>query len=227
MVQQSFWEGESLIFLEILVEGGADVPTIQEVLERRFNLVADQHFRIHPHQGKGQLPANPMSRPDSKRRGLLDQLPAKLRGYAHLPKGYCVIVVLDADDDECKELKTRLVDLYHNTAPRPACILFRLAIEEIESWFLADEEAILRAYSNARVKKIPNEPPDSVIGAWECLAEVLGRNPNECTGSDKREWGKKIAPHLNLDDPKSPSLRALINGIKTLLEHHPGIKSAN
>jgi hypothetical protein len=83
------------MFLEILVEGGADVPTLQEILQRRFNLVENTHFRIHPHKGKGKLPQKPHAHP--QRRGLLDQLPAKLRGYSHLPPGYCVVVLVDAD----------------------------------------------------------------------------------------------------------------------------------
>ncbi len=29
------------MFMEVLVEGGADVPTVREILERRFNLKED------------------------------------------------------------------------------------------------------------------------------------------------------------------------------------------
>ena|GEM_PF-2438897 len=36
--------------MEILVEGGADVPIVREILQRHFNLVENRHFRIHPHQ---------------------------------------------------------------------------------------------------------------------------------------------------------------------------------
>lgn len=69
------------MFLEILLEGASDVPTVKEILTRRFNLAEGEHFRIHPHKGKGKLPLNSLARPDVKHRGLLDQLPAKLRGY--------------------------------------------------------------------------------------------------------------------------------------------------
>lgn len=204
-----------MIFFEILLEGTSDVPVVKEIVTRRFLLKEDIHFRIHPHRGKGTLPQNPLAKPDPKCRGLLDQLPAKLRGYSYLPDGYCVIVLVDADSTDCKELKKSLVDLYEKLDKRPGCVLFRIAVEEIESWFLADSNAVQSAYPRSKTSRIP---PDSIIGAWERLAEVLGLNPQDCDGGDKYEWSASISPHLNLDQPKSPSLKAFINGIKRLVE---------
>jgi len=201
------------MFLEVLVEGGADVPVVQEVLQRKFHLVESESFRIHPHKGKGSLPQNPLARPDPRHRGLLDQLPAKLRGYAHLPAGYCVIVLVDADNMDCVQLKRALVSLYNGLDRKPGCVLFRIAVEETESWFLADGSAIKAGYPRARLQKLPATPPDSVIGAWERLAEVIGLRPSDCDGADKHEWAIAISPHLDFDDPKSPSLRAFINGV--------------
>ena len=207
-----------MIFFEILLEGTSDVPVVKEILTRRFLLKDGIHFRIHPHRGKGTLPRNPLARPDPKCRGLLDQLPAKLRGYSYLPDGYCVIVLVDADSTDCKELKKSLVDLYGKLDKRPGCVLFRIAVEEIESWFLADSNAVRSAYPRAGINKLSKISPDSIIGAWERLAEVLGFNPQNCGGGDKREWSAKMSPHLNLDQPKSPSMNAFINGVKRLVE---------
>jgi len=198
------------MFLEILVEGSTDVPTIREVLLR--------HFRIHPHKGKGKLPQKPSAHP--KRRGLLDQLPAKLRAYSHLPSGYCVVVLVDADNDDCKELKQSLVELYQTLGKykRPVCVLFRIAVEETESWFLADKNAIRAAFPHANLNRLPKKKsPDSIVGAWEKLAEVLGKNPTECDGKDKFEWAAAISPHLDLEQPKSPSLKAFVEGVARLL----------
>lgn len=205
-----------MIFLEVLLEGQADVPAIRDILTRRFRLAEDQQFRIHPHRGKGQLPANPLSRPDPFRRGLLDQLAAKLQGYHYLPRGYCVVVLIDADRDDCRDLKRALVKLYTSLPKRPQCVLFRIAVEETESWFLADANAIRVAYPRARLARLPE--PDEVVGAWERLAEVLGKRPDDCDGSDKREWAEQIAPLLDLQNPRSPSLQAFIEGIEGLLQ---------
>ena len=208
-------------FLEILVEGKSDVPIVAEILRRKFNLRVNDHFRIHPHQGKGTLPASSLARPELKHRGLLDQLPAKLRGYAKsLPSDYGVVVLLDADDDDCTALKARLVDLHQSLDLKPAIVLFRIAVEEVESWYLADADAIKSAYPHAKLAKLPDSPPDIVIGAWEHLAAVLGRKGESCTGADKFEWAEKIAPHLDLDHPQSPSLRMFIEG---LARHVPDV----
>lgn len=208
-----------MIFLEVLLEGESDVPAVRNILERRFNLTENEHFRIHPHRGKGSLPTNPLAQPDPVRRGLLDQLPAKLRGYHYLPEGYCVVVLVDADRDDCHELKESLVNVYHALPRRPQCVLFRIAVEETESWFLADADAIRSAYQHARVNRLPNQP-DAVVGAWEKLADVLNKRPDDCDGSDKFEWATQITPHLNLIDPLSPSLRAFVSGIDRLIQTH-------
>lgn len=205
-----------MTFFEILLEGSSDVPAVKEILTRRFNLVENVHFRIHPHRGKGKLPQNPLSKPDPKHRGLLDQLSAKLRGYSYLSEGCCVIVLCDADSTDCRELKRSLVELYQQLDRRPRCILFRIAVEETESWFLADTSAIRAAYPRAKVNRISN-PPDSVIGAWERLSEVLGRKPQDCDGGDKLEWASKISPHLELNEPLSPSLKAFVAGVERLV----------
>lgn len=208
------------MILEVLVEGGADVPVVREVLARRFGLTEEVDFRIHPHRGKGRLPDDPSRRPAPEHRGLLDQLPAKLRGYArtHAYADMVIVVVIDADDEDCRELKRRIVELYNAVTPRPPRLLVRIAVEETESWFLADPPAVRAAYPKARTARLAAFTPDEVCGAWERLAEAIGRDPNKCTGADKYEWADAIAPHLDLAEPASPSLRALIEGVARTIE---------
>lgn len=80
---------------------------------------------------------------------MLDQLPAKLRGFAELPGTYCVVVPVDADNDNCLELKSKLVNLYESIDPRPSYVLFRIADEETESWLLP-----LLVQSNKHMQKL-------------------------------------------------------------------------
>ena len=205
------------MYFEVLVEGGADVPAVKEILERKFGLNDGDDFRVHPHKGKGNLPNNPLAQPDIKHRGLLDQLPAKLRGMAWMNEDYCIVVLVDADDENCIELKDKLVELYESLDKKPVNALFRIAVEETESWFLADADAVRKAFPTADVARLRGIVPDSVVGAWECLAQSLGKKPNQCRGSDKYEWAKMISPHLNLDVPRSPSLAAFITGVERFL----------
>jgi hypothetical protein len=203
------------MFFEVLVEGGADVPALKAVLERRFALTENRDFRIHPHRGKGRLPANPLARPAPAHQGLLDQLPAKLRGYGRsLGPDCCVLVVVDADDDDCRELKQSLVEMIESLPVRPPCVLFRIAVEETESWFVADVAAVEAAYPGANTRDLARIVPDSVIGAWEALGRAIG----EQGVPDKRRWAERISLHLTLDPPCSPSLGALIDGVQRILE---------
>lgn len=204
-------------FLEILVEGTSDQPTVRVILEKYFRLVENQDFRIHPHQGRGNLSKNPHQEPDPKHRGLLDLLPAKLKAYGSLSKDRCVVVLVDADDTPCQELKAELIELHRKLKFRPSCALFRIAVEETESWFVADPDAVKKAYPKAKISDLARVKPDSIVGAWELLAKAIGRKAENCSRADKTEWANKIAPHLDLDNPKSPSLKAFLTGINKLL----------
>ena len=206
-------------WLEVLLEGASDVPTLKEVLHRKFGLQEGQDFRLHVHQGKGKLPLNPLSKPDPKHRGLLDQLPAKLGGYGKsLAHDGWVLVVLDADDAPCAQLLSDLNAMLASLPVKPQ-VMFRLAIEETESWFIADAAALEKAYPG-QVKKavLKNIKPDAIVGAWERLAESLKINPKEVSGAMKVEWAKNIAPHLDFDAPCSPSLAKLIQGLEKLMK---------
>jgi hypothetical protein len=121
-------------FLELLVEGYSDVPIVREILTRRFGLCEEIDFRILPHKGKGTLPEHPLALPKRHHRGLLDQLPAKIRAYAYDTDCW-LIVLVDKDSDDCRQLKNSLVDMYneHPRDKRAQNVLFRIATEEIES----------------------------------------------------------------------------------------------
>lgn len=204
-----------MIFVEVLTEGASDVPVIREVLARHFGLNEHVDFRIHPHRGRGNIPDNLLANPDPKHRGLLDQLPAKLRGFGKwMDDQYLVLVLIDVDQDDCAELLSKLHSLLNQLPSRPPRVLFRLAIEETESWFLADKEAVQKAFPKAKLPIIHNISLDARVGAWERLAECLGRKHVDVTGSDKTYWAEQISPHLNFVIPFSPSLGKLISGLK-------------
>ena len=203
-----------MTWFEVLVEGASDVPAITEVLTRRFRLVENLHFRIHGHKGRGRLPKDLLGPPNLKQQGLLDQLPAKLKGFSYLPDSACVVVLVDVDHDSCSELLKQLNEMLGRLPRRPPRVVFRLAIEETESWFIADVPAIRSAFPKAKLLKLTRIPPDEIIGAWELLAEAIGEDVATVTGSDKFEWAKVISPKLNLIEPPSPSLKALIRAIE-------------
>lgn len=203
-------------YIEVLTEGASDLPVVQELLQRHFQLPNAQ-FRIHPHQGRGRLPNNFLAIPSPQHRGLLDQLPAKLRGFAWLPPTALVLVLIDADNDNPANLLAALDAMLTQLPKRPARVLFCLAVEETESWFLADPSAMKQAFPHARLRGITDIPPDAIVGAWEKLALALNENPSTITGARKCAWAKTIAPHLDFTGTQSPSLQALVQGIQTYL----------
>jgi Domain of unknown function (DUF4276) len=210
-----------MIFIEVLVEGSSDAPVVREVLQRQFHLHEKINFRIHPHKGKGALPLNPLGKPQMQQQGLLDQLPAKLMGFgSYLPDDAFVLVLVDADDEPCDKLLLQLQTMLAKL-PNPPRVLFRIVIEEVESWFIADYEAVKKAYPKAKVAALKKIKPDAICGAWEKLAEALGQDVGKwpASGKFKTDCAMAISPHLNLDEPKSPSLRKLIQGVERELKN--------
>ena len=202
---------------EVMLEGASDVPVVREVLTRRFGIVENQDFRLHPHQGRGKLRLDPLYRPTATQRGLLDQLPAKLRGMSHFPSDTCILVLLDVDDEDCVALLDALNNtLLKNLPKRPPTVTFRLAIEDIESWLIADFNAVKAAFPKVKLHILKAVAPDDRIGAWEALAKSLGSRPQSTTGADKFAWAMQIAPHLNLVNAPSPSFRRFIAAIDRL-----------
>ncbi len=201
-------------YIEVLLEGASDKAVLRELLVRHFNLQEGMHFRLHHHKGKGKLPTNPLANPELHHRGLLDQLPAKLRGWGKsLPETALVLVVIDVDDDHPAALLESLETMLDKLPTKPSKVIFKLAIEETESWFLADLSAIKAAYPRAAIQPLKAVAPDAIVGAWEKLAVALGFDTKTVTGSDKYEWAQAIAPHMNFSTNPSPSLKELVGSV--------------
>jgi len=205
-----------MTIFKILVEGEADVPVVREIMMRRFQLKENKDFYIHPHKGIGKLPSNPMKLPPTHLRGLLDLLPTTLLGMdRYCGERMCVLVLVDTDKTPCRELLSQLNAMLASLPHKLPRVLFRLAIEETESWFIADTEAIRKAFPEANLQVLRGIKPDAIINAWEKLAEAIGGGPlPKKRGPLKYAWAEKIAPHINLEAPKSPSLGKFISGVE-------------
>lgn len=200
------------MMFHVLVEGSSDEPTVKEIMTRKFGLVHGSQFQIHPHRGKGHLPVDPNAKPAVTDQTLLGTLPAKLRGYAGSGNSTCIVVLVDQDDDDCAELLRRLRKMLEKLEKRPAHVLLRIAIEEIEAWFIADRKAVKAAYPTVNFKGVSRSNSDLIDDPSDVLARCLGEQL-PCTGQMKAVWAKNIAPKINLDKPKSPSLTKFIEGI--------------
>lgn len=202
--------------LHVLVEGRSEEAFIKEWLPR---FLPAHSFIIIPHQGKGRLSADPKKKPDPKQRGLLDQLPAKLRAFGKALNSDTdrVVVLVDLDDQDCHDLKKRLNRLLTHCDPKPT-VLFRIAIEESEGFFLGDPLAVKKAFPQSKVGKIKKYPQDSICGTWEFLRDVIGVPSHS---EDKVAWAEAIGPHLTVawkgrKANKSPSFCIFCKGLLNL-----------
>lgn len=190
--------------LEILVEERSMEVFLRELLPR---LLGDQAtFNVYPSQGK---------------RDLLQNLSARLKGYAAwLPTGWRVIVVVDRDDQDCHELKELMEDAAANagletkSAGRAANwrVATRIAIEELEAWYFGDWEAVHATYPKVPktlADKAAYRDPDNIAGGtWEAFERVLQKAGYFESGLSKTEVARALGQRLDAPRNRSRSFEA-------------------
>jgi Domain of unknown function (DUF4276) len=139
-----------------------------------------------------------------KGRGLLDQLGAKLHSWGSTKPNAEVFVLIDLDSRTLTEAQSDVAMIISRVAKMPKRFELFFAIEEIESWLLADSDAVKKAFPTVNTRLIKAYVPDSVVGAAEYLGRCLGYS-GSISGADKHYWANEIAPHLDLVTSKSPS----------------------
>lgn len=176
--------------IHFFVEGQSEKVFLQKWLPRF--LPAQHSFKIIHHRGKGKIPGDPSRKSDPKRQGLLDQLPAKLRAYGKElnPDTDRIVVLVDLDRDDCLDLKGKMVELINFCNPPPV-VIFRIAIEETEAFYLGDRSAIRAGFPKAKIALLDTYVQDSICNTWELFMEVIRE-----TSDDKVRWAKIMGNHL-------------------------------
>jgi hypothetical protein len=162
---------------------------------------------------------------------LLKVLEDRLRAYrARIDKGenLRVVVLLDRDDDDCVLLKDRLeqasaqAGLPSKSRPDERGRFFvvnRIVIEELESWFIGDPEALRRAFTG-----LPRINPSGGIfrnpdngGTWEALHRFLKKHGIYRNSYPKIDAARRIAPNMRIDRNRSGSFGQFVAGIEAML----------
>lgn len=174
-------------------------PSARAMLEsQRPRLLGKEvPFRLIPFEGKQDLEKH---------------IARKIRGYRNREARFMVLRDQDSHPD-CGKLKQRLLDLCREAGREYECLV-RIACTELETFYLADLQAVEQALgltgvaSHQESRKFRN--PDR-LGSPSRELKVLTRNAYE-----KVAGSRAMGLHLRLDNERSPSFRNLIAGIRRM-----------
>ena len=134
--------------------------------------------------------------------------------YYRIENSY-FIILRDQDSGDCIKIKQNLVKLCENA--NKADSLVRIACRELESWYLADLNAVELGLEISGIAKHQNNKkyrcPDYLESPSKELEKLTKGKYQKISGS------RKIGSHLNLSNTKSNSFRVFIEGIKTIIPY--------
>ncbi len=206
MVQRLFGWGGMMHFV-FLVEDMSGERFLETIIPK-FDAI--ESHEIHSYKGIGRLPAKGSGTAITKQHGLLGNLSKLLQGFGKSYRGTvaCAIVVCDSDSKTRTDFLAEL-NAFLQTLSNPIRTHFAVATEEMEAWFLGDQNAIRAAYPKARLNELRTYTQDSICGTWELLARVLGHKPEKMDWKDagklKFEWAEQITPHMDVQNNSSNS----------------------
>jgi hypothetical protein len=199
--------------MEVLVEA----PSMEEVLRYLLPKIIGNRagWKVINMRSKGRL---------------MKELPNRLRGYKkRIDRGekIKIIVLVDRDNDDCHALKQQLEAMAHNaglqtkaTAGKGGAfqVVNRIAIEELEAWFIGDTKALQSAFTSLRGIRFPNSfsNPDNG-GTCERLHHFLKQNGIYRNSFPKIEAARNIAKHMDPARNRSRSFQVFQRGVEVCL----------
>jgi Domain of unknown function (DUF4276) len=189
--------------LEILVEELSMAEALRLLVPQ---IIGEQDtYEVYPHQGKSDL---------------LGKLGDRLRAYTRMKTTWPelrIVVVVDRDNNDCRELKRVLTDACVAAKCEALC---RIAIEELEAWFFGDADALRAAYPSVPAtlsQKAKYRDPDAIAGGtWEALERVLKRAGYYPTGMPKTEVAQRVAEYMVPGANRSRSFQVFRDGLTAL-----------
>ncbi|WP_017325772.1 DUF4276 family protein [Synechococcus sp. PCC 7336] len=199
--------------IEFLVEEYSAEVALNNILPK---ILPGISFKIHSFQGKYDL---------------LKKLPDRLKGYnSWMPKDCKSVVLCDRDNEDCLALKKQLDNFAKNNGLVTKShanggiftVLNRIAIEELEAWFLGDPSAIARAYpkvpKNFATQSRYRNPDEIKGGTWEALQSLLQSKSYFPGGLNKVQAARQISQFMDPSNNRSVSFNSFRSGLSALIQ---------
>jgi len=159
-------------------------------------LFPDLPFLCVPHEGKQDLQKS---------------IPRKLRAWRE--PGVRFVVVHDNDSAECSSLKEELVGLCRKGSREDT--LVRIAVQELEAWYIGDPAALAAAFSDPSLESIERRgqyrDPDAVVRPSAELTRLV-------PAFQKVSGARRMSTQLTREGNRSRSFSVFLRGIDTVFE---------
>ena len=192
--------------IEFLVEEPSTEVALNFIVPK---IIGDTHtLKIHNFQNKARL---------------LKRLPERMKAYANsVQDDWRIVIIVDEDRCDCQELKRKLCDASSVvTKHKGNIVLHRIAVEELESWFIGDVTAIRAEYEKIPVslsQQAKFRNPDTIKGGtWEQLDKILKKYGYE-TGLQKIDFAEKVSPHMDVENNLSRSFQIFRDGLRSIVK---------
>lgn len=213
--------------LEVLVEDASGATALEILLPRILGSDGPHTWQVIAYKGIGRLPPGLRANSHPSARALLNRLPSLLQGYGNAFAGQAVaqavVVVCDLDRRCLKEFRNELNAVLSQCRPQPTTG-FCIAVQELESWYLGDPQALLQVRPSRTVGKLKPLRDETVDGNWERLADMIHpggaaalRNEGvHAIGRQKQVWAEQLCPLLDLERNRSPSFQYFLTVLRRL-----------
>lgn len=199
--------------VEFLVEEPSMEALLDALLGRRGGNFA---YQVRVFQGKHDL---------------LKKLPSRLMAYSRwITDDRRVVVVVDRDQDDCHELKARLEQMAlqvglttrsHRRADGAFSVVNRIAVEELEAWFLGDPDALRAEFPRLPAslgERAGFRDPDAVAGGThEALARLLAQHGYYQAGLAKIDLARRMGRRMTWATNRSRSFQVFGSALEELL----------
>ena len=150
-------------------------------------------YRLIPHEGKSDLEKS---------------IPRKLKAWRE--PGTRFVIVRDQDNADCLAVKAHLDEICSRAGRADAVV--RIACRELESWYLADLDAVDHVFGTRWARKKRQKrfrQPDLLMWPSRELKKLV-------PGFQKIDGARRMGVRVDLRNDRSPSFRHFVDAVERL-----------